>query len=236
MRLPAPLTLFTLLVCLALPSVPAHAEQPRFNQVSLRAEASREIPHDLMQVTLFSEAREGDPASLAARITENINQAITVARKVDSVEISLGNRHSYPVYSDNGKQIVAWRERAELHLQSADFAALAQLRAQLPGDLQTASMGFSIAGSTRRASEDQLLKEAIAAFTARAELATAALGGSAYKLVSLSLDSQGFAPPMPMHRAATSMAMADAAPVAEIEAGNSQVTLIASGVIEVQMP
>jgi predicted secreted protein len=189
-----------------------------------------------MQVTLFSEAQERDPARLAARITDSLNQAVTRARQVKAVEISLGNRHSYPVYSENGKQIIAWRERAELRLQSPDFAALAQLVAQLPGELQTASMGFSIADSTRRASEDQLLQEAIAAFLARAELATAALGGSAYKLVSLTLGNGGFVPPMPMQHARSAMAMADAAPVAEIEAGNSRVSLSADGVIEVQMP
>jgi putative transposase len=102
------------LITLPLLNLSAHAEEPRFNQVTLRAEASQDIPHDLMQVTLFSEAQERDPAKLAARITESLNQAVVQARKVKAVEISQGNRHSYPVYSDNGKQIIAWRGRPQV--------------------------------------------------------------------------------------------------------------------------
>jgi predicted secreted protein len=205
--------------------------------VALRAEVSQEVAHDLMQVSLYSEAQDKDPAKLAAQITQTINQALTQARASQGVTVSLGNRNSYPIYDGANRKISAWRERAELRLESADFAALSQLTGQLLEHLKIGNMSFSIASATQKNSEDALLQDAINAFKARAQLATSALGGKDYKLVSLSLNGGGFQPPMPMRMGAMkSMAMADAAPTPEIEAGSSQVSVSAEGVIEVLLP
>ena len=184
-------------------SLAAQADEARYNQIALRAEVSQEISHDLMHVTLYSEAQHSDPAKLAAEITRTLNSAVNQARAVKEVKVALGSRHSYPIYSENkgddkGQDISAWRERAELRLESADFAALSKLTGEMLKQLKMGGMDFSIATATRKTHEDALLKEAVAAFQARAKLATEALGGSGYKLVSLSLNSNGFQPPMPM--------------------------------------
>jgi len=96
------------------------------------------------------------------------------------------------------------------------------------------SMNFTISTSTRKASEDALFKEAIAAFKARAQLATEALGGKGYKIVNLNLNSNGY--PQPYARGAMMMKAAamDAAPTPDVEAGKAQVNMNADGVIEVQ--
>ncbi len=228
--------LATLLLPVALLAGTAQADTLHYNQISLRAEVSQEVAHDLMQVTLYSEAQDNDPAKLAAGISESLNQAIARARQSKGVQVSLGSRHSYPVYSDNGQRISAWRERAELRLESAKFAELSELTGELLKQLKMGGMSFSIADSTRQDSEDALIKNAVEAFKARAQLTSEALGGSGYKLVSLNFTS-GFQPPMPVRMAAMkSMAMSDAAPAPEIEAGSSKVALSADGVIEVQMP
>ena len=222
---------------LALVCQPLLAEPGHYNQVALRAEVSQEVAHDLMQVSLYSEAQDKDPAKLAAQITQTINQALTQARASKGVTVSLGNRNSYPIYDGDNRKISAWRERAELRLESADFAALSQLTGQLLQQLKMGNMSFSIASATQKKTEDALLQDAINAFKARAQLATNALGGKDYKLVSLSLNGGGFQAPMPMRMGAMkSMAEADAAPTPEIEAGSSQVSVNADGVIEVLMP
>ncbi|MCY1488793.1 hypothetical protein D9M68_224920 [compost metagenome] len=140
------------------------------------------------------------------------------------------------MYDKDGQQITGWRERAELRLESQDFAALSKLTAELLGDLKMGGMDFAISKPSRKKSEDALLKEAVAAFKERAQLATEALGGKGYKLVSLNLASGGFRP-VPMQRmdAAPMMSMAKGA-APEIEAGTSEVTVNADGVIEVQIP
>lgn len=218
-------------------SLPAMAEEARYNQVALRAEVSQEVAHDLMHVSLYSEAQNSDPAALAAEITRTLNRALEQARQAKGVTLSLGGRNSYPIYDEKGQQITGWRERAELRLESADFATLSKLTAELLKELKMAGMDFAISTPSRKKSEDSLLKEAVDAFKARAQLATQALGGSGYKLVSLNLNSAGFQPPAPMYRGAMkSMAAMDAAPTPEIEAGSSQVQVSADGVIEVLMP
>ena len=218
-------------------SLPAMAEEPRYNQVSLRAEVSQEVAHDRMYVTLYTEAQSEDPAALASDVTKTLNAAIDRARKVQGVKVSLGSRQSYPVYENEGSKISAWRERAELRLESAEFARLSQLSADLLGELKMAEMSFAVAEDTRKTSEDSLIKEAVEAFKARAQLATEAVGGKGYKLVSLNLNTGGFQPPMAMRNfEAKGMAMMDSAPTPQIEAGTSQVTVSADGVIAVQMP
>jgi len=221
----------------AFASLPAVADETSYNQVALRAAVSQEVAHDLMHVTLYSEAQNSDPAQLAAEITRTLNAAVERARKVKGVTLSQGSRNSYPVYDDKGQQITAWRERAELRLESADFAALSKLTGELLQDMKMGSMDFAIADPTRKKTEDALLKDAVAAFKARAQLATEALGGTGYKLVRLGLNSAGFQPPRPMHmERAMKGSMMDSSPTPEIEAGTSDVTMDAEGVIEVLMP
>ena len=51
----------------ALASLPALADDIHYNQISLRAEASQEVPRDLMIVTLYTEAQNTDAAKPSAR-------------------------------------------------------------------------------------------------------------------------------------------------------------------------
>lgn len=146
------LTPLTSALALTLATGTALADTLHYNQVNLRAEASREIPADLMQVTLFSEQQDKDPAKLAATITETLNKAVKTARGVNGVEIALGSRSSYPVYDhkNNTRSIQAWRERAEIRLDSQDFAALSELTGKLLKDLQMGSMSFAISEASRK--------------------------------------------------------------------------------------
>ena len=222
----------------ALASLPAlAADALNYNQISLRAEVSQEVARDKMIVTLYTESQNADPAKLAAEITTTMNKALGQAREVQGVTLRQGSRNSYPIYDTKGQKITGWRERAELRLESSDFAALSKLTGELLTDLKMGGMDFAIATPTRKASEDALLKDAVAAFKARAQLATDALGGKGYKIVNLNLNSNGY--PQPYLRAPMMMKAAamDAAPVTpDVEAGTSQVSMTADGSIEVLMP
>jgi predicted secreted protein len=220
-----------------LASLPALADEPRYNQISLRAEVSQQVPRDLMQVTLYSEAQDADPAKLAAQITQTLNKALGQARNVKAVRISLGSRNSHPIYDSKSQKIISWRERAELNLESADFPALSSLTGELLQELKMGGMNFSISPTTRTKSQDALLKEAIDAFKARAQLATQALGGKDYKVVNMNLNSNGYEQPLFPRAAMMMKASADSAPETPfIEAGTSQVSMTADGTIEVLMP
>lgn len=216
-----------------------YASEQAYNQISLRAEAQREVAHDQMQVILYSEAQDTDPARLADTVTKELNQAIETARKHPQINVKLGNRSSYPIYDSKGQKITAWRERAEIRLETTEFSALSMLTAELLKTLKMANMQFSVAPKTRISSEDELLKEAISAFQARAKLVTEAFGSSSYKVVNLNLNGSGFERPPMYARSAKMMvsAMADQeSAVPEIEAGSSQVSIVADGVIEIAQP
>ena len=218
-------------------SLPALAEGINYNQVSLRAEASQEVPRDLMIVTLYTEAQNSDSAKLAAEITTTMNNALNQAKQVKEVTLRQGSRNSFPIYDNKTQKITGWRERAELRLESTDFAALSKLTGELMQTLKMGNMQFTVANATRKTSEDALLKDAVNAFKARAQLASDALGGKGYKIVSLNLNSNGY--PQPYMRGAMMMKAAapamDSAPTPEIEAGTSEVSMSADGVIEIQM-
>ncbi|WP_411390208.1 SIMPL domain-containing protein [Pseudomonas sp. MPB23] len=225
---------FLTLSASTLASLPAlAADELHYNQISLRAEASQEVARDKMIVTLYTESQNADPAKLAAEITTTMNQALAQAREAQGVTLRQGSRNSYPIYDTKNQKITGWRERAELRLESADFPALSKLTGELLTTLKMENMDFAIADTTRKASEDALLKDAVAAFKARAQLATEALGGKGYKIVNLNFNTNGY--PQPYARGAMMMkaAMMDSAPTPEVEAGTSQVSMSADGVIEV---
>ncbi|WP_285427894.1 SIMPL domain-containing protein [Pseudomonas sp. lyk4-R2A-8] len=209
------------------------ADELHYNQISLRAEASQEVARDKMIVTLYTESQNTDPAKLAADITTTVNQALGQAREVKAVTLRQGSRNSYPIYDNKTQKITGWRERAELRLESADFPALSKLTGELLSTLKMGGMDFAIADATRKASEDALLKDAVAAFKARAQLATDALGGKGYKIVNLNFNTNGY--PQPYERGAMMMkgALMDSAPTPEVEAGTSKVSMSADGTIEV---
>ena len=222
----------------AFASLPALAEGVNYNQVSLRAEASQEVPRDLMIVTLYTEAQNTDSAKLAAEVTTVMNKALGEAKQVKAVTLRQGNRNSYPIYDNKTQKITGWRERAELRLESTDFAALSKLTGDLMQTLKMGNMQFTVGNHTRKTSEDALLKDAVNAFKARAQLATDALGGKGYKIVNLNLNSNGY--PQPYMRSEMMMKAAspamDSAPTPEVEAGTSEISMSADGVIEIQMP
>ncbi|MDY7219787.1 SIMPL domain-containing protein [Denitrificimonas sp. JX-1] len=235
LRLSAPIALLT--ASLATSSA-ALANEQLYNQVSLRAEAYQEVAHDQMEVTLYTEEQNTDPAQLATQITKTLNSAVKSARQQPQINVRMGNRRSYPVHDEKDKKIIAWRERAEIRLESTDFSALSALTGKLLQSLKMANMQFSIAPKTRTNSEDALLKEAIDAFQARAQLVTEAFGSKDYKVVNLNLSSSGFArPPIYARSNKMMMAMSDESAVTpEVEAGSSQVSIIADGVIEIAQP
>ncbi|SRR5690606_18346769 len=214
----------------------ALAEPLNYNQVSLRAEVQRSVNNDTLTVVLFTEAQDRDPAELANRITETLNKGLDIARRNSAVKVSSGSRYSQPVYNDNRENIVAWRERGEIRLEGTDFAQVSAVTGDLLGTLNLASMEFSLSPASRSAEEDKLIKEAIDAFKQRADIATESLGGSGYKIVQLSLNTQ-FMSPRPYMQVSKMARAADAEMAAPaVEGGEADVSVNADGVIEIQMP
>jgi predicted secreted protein len=223
----------TITTCCLLATLSAiAAEPPRYNTVELQAEAQREVQNDLLNATLFVELNDANPAALADAVNKNVNEALRIAKEYKNVRVRSGNNQTYPVYA-KANVLQGWRGRAEIRVESKDFAAASALIGKLQAGMQLGNMTFSVSPEARRTTENELIAEAIAAFKARAEIVKAALAGRGYKLQRLNV-ANGYNAPQPRFAAAARMSVSQtevAAP--NLEAGVSIVTVSANGAIEV---
>jgi predicted secreted protein len=135
-----------------------------------------------------------------------------------------------------GKQgkIERWRGRAELHIESKDFKAAGDLIGRLQDSLQLEGVNFTVSPEARRAKENALITEAVAAFRQRAELAQKAFGAQGYELVNVSINTAGQGPVVPVARGLMMKAeMADAV-APEFAAGESQIQVTVGGTVELK--
>jgi len=221
--------------CIATLAVAAGAaEEIRFNQVELRAEASRQVPNDLMSARLSIEAHDSTPAEVTATLNRATAEAITSAAAFTGVKAQTGQTYTYPVY-DREQRLVGWRGRADVRVESKDFKALAQLAAKLQSTMQLSGITFSISPELRRKVESELIVDAVQAFRDRAVIAQRALGGHSYRIRRISLDTSETSPPRPFAATrAAPAAVAAEAPAPVFEGGESRVQVTAAGLIEVE--
>ncbi|MGA8053212.1 MAG: SIMPL domain-containing protein [Burkholderiales bacterium] len=214
---------------------PLGPQEPRWNQVDLEAEVAREVQNDTVVATLYTEVNEANPAIVASQMNRTVADALKAAGGVKSVKPRTGGNFTYPVY-DKANRVTGWRGRAEIRLESQDFQAMADLIGKLQASMQLAGVAFAVSPELRRRTENELIEEAVAAFRARAEVATRALGGKSYRIRRVALDTTGAFPaprPFTMHRGSVAMA-AEAPPPPPLEGGTSSVRVGAAGTIEVE--
>jgi predicted secreted protein len=219
-----------MLACIPV-ALAAEPVPPRYNTVTLQAEAQREMQNDLLNATLFVEVNDATPAGVAQAVNKSVNEALRISRDYKNVRVRSGNNQTYPVYS-KANQLQGWRGRGEIRIESRDFEAASALVGKLQSSMQLGGLQFTVSPEARRAAENELITEAIAAFKARAEIARTALNGRAYKLQNLNVSSGHHVPPQPRFALARSAAAAQEVAPPNLEAGISLVTVTANGAIE----
>jgi predicted secreted protein len=205
----------------------AGEQEAQFNVVTLEAQVSREVANDQLVAVLAVELHGPDPAELAQTANRRMAEALKVAAAVPAVKARSGNYQTFPRY-DRNQRIESWQVSQELRLESADFAAATRLIGKLQETLVVRSMAVQLSTAARRAAEDALIREAIAAFHARADLVRSAMKAAGYRLRTLNIGTSGGAPP-PRPFEARALAQ----PVA-VEPGESQVTVTATGSIQLR--
>ena len=225
------------LLCLALATPLVRADPPVVaNQLTLSASATAEISNDVLVIT-FSTQREGaDPAALQAHLTQALNAALAEARKAarpGQVEISTGNFSVQPRYTGKDEPM-KWHGVAELRAEGKDFEALAQLVGRIR-TLSVAQVGYQLSREAREKVEGEVGTQAIARFRSQAEAHAKAFGFGSVTLRAVEVSTNASSgPPMPRFRAASAeMAMA-AAPL-PVQAGTSEVSVVVSGSVQMQM-
>jgi predicted secreted protein len=200
--------------------------------LSLAAQASEDVPQDVVDITLFYEQEAKDAGSLTSVLNQRADAALRMAKGVDNVTAHSGAFTVYPSTDRDGR-ISAWRGRTEVVLESKDFTAATKLASKMSDAMQVGSVTFSLSPESQREAEQKLSTRAIASFKQQAQASSQAFGYSGYAIREVNIGHNGSSPRPVMMMAARSM-NADAkmaAPMA-LEAGTSTVTVSVSGSVQ----
>ncbi|MEB3766191.1 SIMPL domain-containing protein [Acinetobacter sp. MD2] len=214
----------------------AQEEPQRNNMINLQATASRQVQNDEMQVVLYIEKSNKQPAALATEVTQIMNQALNTAKAYPQVKTTTGTQTTQPIYDDKNK-LKEWRSRAELRLEGTDFKAVSELVSQLQNNFQTQSIQFNVSDNLRRKVENELMIEASKQFQQRAESLTKVWNKTNYQLVNLNINSQNNNYPQAYFRANLMLkasADSEAAPAQNMAAGETKFNVTADGAIQLK--
>ncbi|MFC5430285.1 SIMPL domain-containing protein [Paraburkholderia denitrificans] len=202
--------------------------------LSLSAQASAEVPQDVVTITLFYEQEASDPASLTATLNQRTDAAMQKARGVPGVSARSGQFSIFPSTDRDGR-ISAWRGRTEVVLESHDFTAASKLAGDIASIMQVGNVQFSLSPEAQRAAEKKLSGEAISSFRDQATAAARAFGYSSYTIREVNVGHMGVMPrPVMMMNARAMAADAKVAPPMSLEGGTSTVTVNVSGSVQMR--
>lgn len=227
------------LALLATTAVGAHAQSavlaPPANVLTLSAEASAEVPQDLLAITLQVVREGSDAATVQSQLRQVLDAALAEARKAQrpgQLDVRTGGFSLYPRTAPKGN-ISGWQGQAELVLEGRDLPAISALAGRLPG-LNVVRVGFGLSREARERVAAEVSAEAIAKFRQRAAGYAQQFGfaGWSVREVSISGGDVGPSAPVPMFRVARAMAAAPADESQPVEAGRATVSVTVSGSIQ----
>ncbi|MDR5764409.1 MULTISPECIES: SIMPL domain-containing protein [unclassified Caballeronia] len=199
--------------------------------LSLSAQASAQVPQDVVNITLFYEQEAADPSSLTSTLNQRAEAALREAKGVDGVTAKSGSFTVYPSTDRDGK-ISVWRGRTEVVLESHDFAAASKLAGKMSSSMQVGSVAFSLSPEAQRAAEQKLVSQAIDSFRKQAQSAAQGFGYSNFTIREVNVGRSGAQPrPVMMMQSRAMSADAKMAPIA-MEAGTTTVTVDVSGSVQ----
>jgi len=210
---------------------PTDAVHEKWPQATLNAQASTVVPQDRVRITLAAEYNESSQAKVAERLSKALDSAVKQAKenakvKDSTIKVSSGNYSVWPTNDKEGK-ISTWHGRAEVILESADFAAASELASALGDRVAIVNLNFSVSPQTRAKQEEALLADAAQAFRDRAQALAVAFGFAGYTIRNVQLGGAG-AQYQPAPRM---MAMASEKVAAPLEAGSETITVSVRGSI-----
>lgn len=196
-------------------------------QVSLSATASRPVANEMVQARVFASAKGASFKVVSEQVKRQLDEAIRIIKANDKVKFQSGGvRTSSNQHSSLGKAL-EWSMQSDLQLESKSVQDMSELLGKLDM-LGIGGVYFYPTPQTRKKVEDEVVKDAIAAFHERAKL-IAATFGKKYKVTKLNVINQGNYGPIRGGFAVAEVAPASSMP---LQSGESQVTVMVSGEIE----
>jgi len=226
------LTSLALAACFA---TSAQAET-KFN---LQASADRAVQNDTMTVILSTENDSADSQALYALTNNALSDVTAKAKGHMSVKLKPASRRMLPVYSGKegeDQKLVAWRERADLQLESKSFPDLYSLVEEVLKDqkatLQVSSINFSLSDEATQSVGDELYATALKNIKHKASVVGEGLGKP-----EIAIDELSFNGPYALGGAPVVMFRAKAAAMSApsgMESGESKVRVDLSGSFKAQ--
>ncbi|MGH6915876.1 MAG: SIMPL domain-containing protein [Geminicoccales bacterium] len=193
---------------LALPALAQDAGQTR---LVLSETASREVEQDTLVAVLSVRAESASAREAQSAVNSAMTAAIEKARAVASVRAATGGYRVHQQYDRDGRP-TTWIAEQDLRLTGKESVPLLELVGQLQdAGLNLGGLAYELSDEARRALENDLAIEAIAAVRQRAERIAASMGMRIDAIRTVRVGGEiGEPPPRPMMR----MSMAESADMA----------------------
>lgn len=224
-------TIITILAFTMFFSLSAWGKEMEYNLVSLSETASREVPNEIMFVTMQASHRAGSPSASANEVNKRMQWAISIVKKHDELKYETGQYNTYPMYRK--ERIGEWNSSQQLSIESKDVTLLSKVVGELQEQLQMQNMSFKPSKETQEKIEDELVVEAIKKFQSRAKLIQKAMKGKDYQVVNMDVNTQGGHSPIAYRAQAYEMSSAKMAAPA-VEQGSSELSVSVNGQVQIQ--
>jgi predicted secreted protein len=230
----------SVLVVAALANTARGETPPPQGVLGLSANASVEVPKDLLAVT-FSTTRDGaDANAVQAQLKQALDVALAEAKKAarpGQLDVQTGNFSLYPRYANatspgRAPAITGWQGSAELIVEGRDMAAIGQLTGRIT-TMTIARVAYRLSREASQRVEADIAAEAIAAFRAKATSYAKLFGYGAHAVREVSVMTGDAQPaPAPMMRMQT--AAASPGDALSVEPGKAVVTATVNGTIQMK--
>ncbi len=222
------LSLFVLISFYA--NVYAHEAVKSYNQISLEASSSADVDNDTMMVSMYAQEEGVKAVVLSNKVNKKINWAMAKLKQHKAIKVETESYTTNPVYNKN--QIVSWRVRQSIKLESKDMSLMSEVLGELQEQLSLNGISFEVSRDKREQQTKKLIDDALAAFTVRAKQIANTLQHDSYKIVSVNVSTTGSRSPRYKSRNMSMMSEARVAPT--FSAGDRTLSVRVSGSIELQ--
>lgn len=223
--------LFFCITLFVFQNVYSHEAVKSYNQVSLEASASADVGNDTMIVSMYVQEEGSKAADLSNTVNGKINWALEKLKQHKKIKVETESYSTNPVYNKN--QIVAWRVRQSIQLQSTDMSLMSEVLGELQEQLKLNGISFDVSREAREEKTQVLIDQALLAFNKRATQIAKNLKSASYKIVDIRVTTTNN-PVRYQYRGAAMMAESSTRVAPEIAKGDKTLTANVSGTIELQ--
>ncbi len=216
------------LLLLIFPLAPQAAESTglHYDQVNLSVRAGGRVETDTVVAIVYMERQSPQQTTAVNEVNTALRWAAEKATAA-GVEAAPQRYRTWPVY--NKQNIVGWRVRQSLRIESADPTRIGNLLGELQEKLSIESLRHELTPGARLQAEESFVTEALNAFERRAQLIAQNLKRPGYRIVKLTITTDST--PQPIARA-TLAASSARAPAPVVDGGRQKVGVRISGTVE----